>query len=245
MKKASLVLIALLGLWVSVARGHGGSGYEEAHAMAFLVFIVVGAYFAPTLVACVRGKRDVAPTFLVNFLLGWSIIGWIGALVLAFWKDRGQKQGDKHGLQGNASIPPGLDAAHKGGYLGIFRCCKGPWYYWYAGQRQIAAGAWLLNFLIVTLLLISVPVFVQGDELWWTIAMFLLGFILKGALPGFAVFLVLLYYVAPELVRLLIEWLMNLMLPQIAFLILGAVWGFVQIRLLTCLLAWMCKRKNL
>jgi hypothetical protein len=38
-------------------------------------------YFLPTIIA--RHKADVMGIFLVNFLLGWTVIGWIVALVWA------------------------------------------------------------------------------------------------------------------------------------------------------------------
>jgi hypothetical protein len=40
-------------------------------------------YFAPTLVALVRHKRNTFSIFLLNLLLGWTLIGWIIALVWA------------------------------------------------------------------------------------------------------------------------------------------------------------------
>lgn len=40
-------------------------------------------YFLPTIIALVRSKRDTLAIFLLNFFLGWSVIGWIVALVWA------------------------------------------------------------------------------------------------------------------------------------------------------------------
>jgi hypothetical protein len=45
-------------------------------------------YFLPTLFAAIRSKRDVLTIFLVNFLLGWSVIGWIVCLVWALKADQ-------------------------------------------------------------------------------------------------------------------------------------------------------------
>jgi len=45
-------------------------------------------YFLPTLVAVVREKYDKLSIFLLNFFLGWSLIGWIVALVWACKNDR-------------------------------------------------------------------------------------------------------------------------------------------------------------
>jgi len=46
-------------------------------------------YFLPSIVALVRGKRDSLSICLLNFFLGWTLIGWIIALVWAFKVDVG------------------------------------------------------------------------------------------------------------------------------------------------------------
>ena len=50
------------------------------------VIILAGLYFVPWLIALVDGHRDRAAIFILNLLLGWTIIGWIVALVWAFKK---------------------------------------------------------------------------------------------------------------------------------------------------------------
>ena len=40
-------------------------------------------YFAPTIVALARHKRNTLSIFLLNLFLGWTLIGWIIALVWA------------------------------------------------------------------------------------------------------------------------------------------------------------------
>jgi len=44
-------------------------------------------YFLPTIIALVRSKRDAFSIFLLNFFLGWALIGWIIALVWACKSD--------------------------------------------------------------------------------------------------------------------------------------------------------------
>ncbi len=46
-------------------------------------------YFLPSIVALVRGKRDTLSICLLNFFLGWTLAGWIIALVWAFKVDVG------------------------------------------------------------------------------------------------------------------------------------------------------------
>jgi len=54
---------------------------------AFFFFPLFGfgflMYFLPTIIAFARSKRDTTSIFLLNFLLGWTMIGWIVALVWA------------------------------------------------------------------------------------------------------------------------------------------------------------------
>jgi hypothetical protein len=45
-------------------------------------------YFLPTIVACVRERHDRLSVFLLNLFLGWSLIGWVIALVWALRSDR-------------------------------------------------------------------------------------------------------------------------------------------------------------
>ena len=44
-------------------------------------------YFLPSLIALARSKRDLLSIFLLNLFLGWSVIGWIIALVWALKHD--------------------------------------------------------------------------------------------------------------------------------------------------------------
>lgn len=48
-----------------------------------VVFVLAVIYFVPTLQAESRGVLNKAPIFLVNLFFGWSVLGWIIALVMA------------------------------------------------------------------------------------------------------------------------------------------------------------------
>lgn len=50
-----------------------------------ITLIVLLCYFLPT-IAGIR-KRNASAIFILNLLLGWSIIGWVIALVWAMTKD--------------------------------------------------------------------------------------------------------------------------------------------------------------
>ena len=62
------------------------------HVFGFFLFPIFGSgfllYFLPTIVALLREKYDRVSIFLLNFFLGWSVIGWIVALVWACKTDR-------------------------------------------------------------------------------------------------------------------------------------------------------------
>lgn len=61
------------------------------HLLAFFFFHFFGfwfvMYFLPSIVALIKGKRDRLAIFLLNFFLGWSVIGWVVALVWAAKND--------------------------------------------------------------------------------------------------------------------------------------------------------------
>jgi hypothetical protein len=44
-------------------------------------------YFLPSVIALARSKRDIAGIILLNFFLGWTLIGWVVALVWAVKTD--------------------------------------------------------------------------------------------------------------------------------------------------------------
>ncbi len=55
----------------------------------FFPFFGLGTvlYFLPSIIALARSKRDTLAIFLLNLFLGWSVIGWIVALVWAAKND--------------------------------------------------------------------------------------------------------------------------------------------------------------
>ena len=61
------------------------------HPAHFIFFPFFGfgffMYFLPSIIALARSKRDILAIFLLNLFLGWSVIGWIVALVWALKSD--------------------------------------------------------------------------------------------------------------------------------------------------------------
>lgn len=46
-----------------------------------IAIIYLLAYFLPTILAVLRGHKDKLAIFLLNFFLGFTLIGWVVALV--------------------------------------------------------------------------------------------------------------------------------------------------------------------
>ncbi len=57
--------------------------YGLESIILFMLFILLVVYFVPTIVAFARRATDAGFIFLINLLLGWTFLGWIGALVWA------------------------------------------------------------------------------------------------------------------------------------------------------------------
>lgn len=49
--------------------------------LGVLVGMVI--YFVPCLVASRRNHSNAMPIFILNLLLGWTFVGWVGAMVWA------------------------------------------------------------------------------------------------------------------------------------------------------------------
>jgi hypothetical protein len=56
--------------------------------MSFLLFLFA-MYWLPTLIAVVRQAPSALGVALLNFFLGWTVIGWIMALVWALAANTG------------------------------------------------------------------------------------------------------------------------------------------------------------
>lgn len=49
-----------------------------------LYLVIIMIYILPTIIAEIKEKENIMSIFILNFLLGWTIIGWIIALIWAF-----------------------------------------------------------------------------------------------------------------------------------------------------------------
>lgn len=49
--------------------------------ITFVIFLAVGGYFLPSIIAYIRKKKNILPIFLLNLFFGMTFIGWVGALI--------------------------------------------------------------------------------------------------------------------------------------------------------------------
>ncbi len=62
---------------------------------ALKLIVIVAAYFLPTIIAAIRNHHQVNPIFMLNLLLGWTVLGWIAALI---WAVSAVQKADGKGL---------------------------------------------------------------------------------------------------------------------------------------------------
>jgi hypothetical protein len=62
-----------------------------AIAIAVVILLLIAAgifYFLPAFIASMRGHRNTAGIFLLNLFFGWTLIGWVLALIWSVWNDK-------------------------------------------------------------------------------------------------------------------------------------------------------------
>lgn len=81
-------LVGRFALWVALAGLFVAAVVWIAPRLSELqlgpVVLLVGGYFLPTIVARAQRNHQVVAIFVLNLLLGWTVVGWIVALVWAF-----------------------------------------------------------------------------------------------------------------------------------------------------------------
>jgi len=48
-----------------------------------VLLIIGGIYFLPTIISAIRGHHNQVPILIVNIFFGWTLLGWIVALIWA------------------------------------------------------------------------------------------------------------------------------------------------------------------
>lgn len=89
MKSGTQVIVIGLGLMDAFVFV-GGSGAGTGPALLLAVLCLVGGllYFLPAIIAFEREHPNAVAVCLVDLFLGWSLIGWVGALVWSLVRDR-------------------------------------------------------------------------------------------------------------------------------------------------------------
>ena len=59
------------------------SGKASAGLGFVVIIVIIGVYMLPTIVGAVRKVVNIGSVFAINFLLGWTLIGWAVALAMA------------------------------------------------------------------------------------------------------------------------------------------------------------------
>ncbi|MBI1408162.1 MAG: superinfection immunity protein [Caulobacter sp.] len=88
---AAVIALAVIVSWLAgripawqVPTGGRGSDLPDFGPL----LTVLGFYFIPTIVALARRHINTVAIGALNLLLGWTILGWIGALIWALLNQR-------------------------------------------------------------------------------------------------------------------------------------------------------------
>ena len=81
---AAAMLAIFPALLISVFFAGGVGGFI---GLLLFFWIIIFLYFMPVMNAYVREKKNTAAIMVLNFLLGWTFLGWVAALVWSFTKD--------------------------------------------------------------------------------------------------------------------------------------------------------------
>jgi hypothetical protein len=74
-----VALLCLFALYIDISRSWQGG-------LAGLLFINIPLYMLPTIIAGYRIHPNTAAVAVLNFLLGWTGLGWVAALAWSFAK---------------------------------------------------------------------------------------------------------------------------------------------------------------
>jgi len=75
-----------------LAQTSDGAAALGGFVLLVLILIGVAAYFIPTIVAFVKKTPNKMSVLVINLFLGWSFIGWVVALAMAFRDTPAQQQ---------------------------------------------------------------------------------------------------------------------------------------------------------
>lgn len=59
---------------------------------ALYVLALALGYCFPTFIALARGHPHCVPIMIINLSLGWTVVGWVGALVWSLTRRQGERE---------------------------------------------------------------------------------------------------------------------------------------------------------
>jgi|SRR5438132_13592811 len=77
-----------------------------------VIVVSIGIYFIPYILARQNKKQNAEAIGALNFFLGWTLVGWVVALVWAMSKDVSAPQPSPPVIM-NASVPPPAPSIQK------------------------------------------------------------------------------------------------------------------------------------
>lgn len=82
-KKIIIAFLAVILLFLLIAFAHIIFVTIIGLVLTIIMFIGIVIYLVPSLLAILRHNQKIGVIALINIFLGWSIIGWIVALVMS------------------------------------------------------------------------------------------------------------------------------------------------------------------
>ena len=67
-------------------------GFLPSGPEVWVIFVMLPLYFLPSIIALARHKRNRVAIIVVNCLLGWTVLGWVVALVWSLLVDQPEAQ---------------------------------------------------------------------------------------------------------------------------------------------------------
>lgn len=84
-KKKNILAVVILLIFIAVLATL--SGEPGVYFVTLTPFLLIVGYFLPSFIAGMRKKKNTNSVFILNLFLGWTLVGWVIALVWAVSKD--------------------------------------------------------------------------------------------------------------------------------------------------------------
>jgi ABC-type transport system involved in cytochrome c biogenesis permease component len=81
------IALGVMALTISTTTHAATTDAQSARGIS-LVLVVLGLYFVPAMLAVLRKHNNKLSIGLLNLFLGWTFLGWIGALIWACTSNR-------------------------------------------------------------------------------------------------------------------------------------------------------------